>query len=425
MPGKKDYYDILNVDQTATLAEIKKSYKKLITKYHPDKNQKNPSDAEEKSKDINEAYNILSDEKKRQNYDKYGDPEGLNNSNNTSNANNTRSTGEDKTQTHEELIKDMMKTMAGLTSGMGIDMNNLDDSDDDDEIEDVVAYYDITLESVYHLKHKLITTRIARHSVCTLCNTNGTKDGKKHRCFRCGGSGSVVKLVNKAGIVQSDEDDCEDCNGTGVDKKAKLCPDCEGYGGVEEECDLEFKLIGGMYNNYQVRILNQGNEIPDRNGRRSNLVLVIREKPHPIFKRMFVLPGKRNPDPADLLMDLDISLAESICGFQRTIKHVNNTDIEIYNYDKILKHGDVLVLQGKGMPVMNQDKFGDLYISIKVIYPDEMDRATKNKIWLLLTKTAATNIKKNKDNLQPLETFRKDPLRLSNYPPHNFIRTTY
>lgn len=364
--AESDYYELLGIVKTASQSEIKKAYRKLAMQYHPDKQPpESKTVAEQKFKEIAEAYSVLSDPEKKELYDKYG-KEGLHESgfNNTTNI--------------DEILKNFSHIF-----GHGME-------DDDDNIPDVTFVEELSLEILY--KGTVMKKTIERYSLCEYCNGTGSSDGIEHKCSTCKGNGFITKafIQQQLGIMQHIREQCKTCMGSGSNR-TDACKKCNEQRAKKESVSLEFEIKSGSSNRTCVTVENEGNEIPKNERKdsrtRSNVILIIKEIPHNKFKRNFVIKGIKNTlDPADLLIDLNVSLAESICGFQKSIDHISGKKVSI-KHDKVIKNGDILVLPNLGMPELNEhNKFGDLYVHVTVEI-DELDSHKKKRMWQILTDT--------------------------------------
>lgn len=373
-PVLRDYYDVLEISRDASTDDIKKAYRKLAMKWHPDKNPHNFEEANAKFKEITEAQEVLSDNEKRQIYDKFG-RDGL----------SQMGYGGVNVDAMNEM-RDILRNLFNMHES-----NNENDIDSNNDIPDVVITKEFTLEQLCN--DITINETIERVSLCKKCNAKGTSDGIEHNCEKCDGVGKQIHQMGFQQIIQ----ECKSCKGTGIDIKIDKCKQCKGKRAEKEQIEVEFEIKKGAYNRLPIIIPNIGNEIPEEDRKdnndssktRSNVVLVVTELPHNLYKRMFVISDKKEfVDPADLLMDLEISLADSLCGFQKEINHVNGSKILI-RYNKCLKDGNIIIAENQGMPVYDSKsgKTGDLYISVKVNVP-ELSNETKNKLWQVLTGTS-------------------------------------
>jgi DnaJ-class molecular chaperone len=379
MSAKRDYYEILGIGKTADESEIKKAYRKLAIKWHPDKNPDNKTEAEEKFKEIGEAYSVLSDKAKKDIYDQHGH-EGLKH---------------DGQGPSPDMFNDIFKNMFGGGGG-GNPFASMFGGGQEDEnagVANVKHIEELTLEELY--KGKNFKKKIKRQSLCTTCKGKGTSDGKEHKCSPCNGNGVRIKVVRMGPMIQQMQEHCSDCKGSGRDKNAKLCKDCNGNCSHTDETEITIDIPKGAYEGHMIIIEEEGNEIPhdDRKGKsRSDVEIIIKEKSHSIFTRMtnVQIGDKTEPNPANLLYKMDISLAESLCGFQKTIKHVSGKEITI-EHDGIIEQGSVHVIANQGMPDLDSKEHGDIYVAFKVIYPTKLDSNTKSRLWQVLTNTPYRN----------------------------------
>lgn len=384
MSDKRDYYEILGIAKNSTPEEIRKAYRKLAVRWHPDKNPDNKVESDAKFKEISEAYEVLSNEENRNKYDKFGH-EGLRN--------------DGYNGPTSDFMEDIFKHMfGGMGGGMGSGMRG---DDDDDDVPPIQIQENCTLEELY--VGKKIKKKIERHNPCAKCNGTGNEDGIEHPCKKCNGQGVTVKVIQMGPMMfQQSHEKCKSCNGTGRDMSVKKCSKCKGTRINKEEVEITCEIPKGAYMKHHIIIENMGNEIPvneRRNGKtRSDVIVFVNEITHDKFKRMFIIKGKKDyPDPADLLLEIDIDLADSLCGLQKKIKHIDGSEFTI-NHESIIKHGDVFVIENKGMPKMDlPGKYGDLYVSIKINYPDEIPKNIQTRLYQLLT-NKPYKIKENDQN---------------------------
>lgn len=370
--SKRDYYEVLGVEKNSTPNEIRKKYKQLAMKWHPDRNSNNKKEAEAKFKEISEAYEVLSDEEKRSIYDRYGH-EGLSN--------------DGYHGPSADFMEDIFKNMFGGMGGMGMGSSR---HEEESSVPVIQIEERCSLDELYH--GKKVKRKIERHSLCTHCKGHGTDDAKDHTCSTCNGMGMIKKLQQLGpGMFTQVRMTCNSCHGKGMDSSVKKCTKCKGNKIRKENVEISFRIPKGAHSQEPIVIRNIGNEIPikqrkNSSNTRSDVVVVIEEIEHSTFERMFVIEGKKeNVDPSDLLIEIDISLAESLCGFTKTVYHLDNKEFVI-NHDKIVKNNDVFVIPNKGMPKRgNTNKYGDLYVKINVEYPSELEEGRKRQLYKLLT----------------------------------------
>jgi DnaJ-class molecular chaperone len=373
MDQEKDYYQILGVAKNADKTALRKSYKELILKYHPDKNPNNPV-AEEKFKEVNEAYEVLNDDSKREIYDKYGHS-GLN-------QNGFEPSNFDPSE--------ILRNIFGFENTISVP-----------PIESIM---EVTLEELFSGCDK--DFKFDRFSMCKGCKGKGAK-GKNIDCKTCKGQGfRMMRMMG--GFAQIP---CDQCEGNGVDPGAEKCKDCDGNGTKMHNHTIKVKIHRGHSKTRPIIIEDEGNEIPDmerkHTGRsRSNLVIMIKEKDHSVFTRGSVIKELRKIDENNLVTELNITIAESLCGFQKTITHLNGESIKVTLHDMV-KHSDVIVMKGEGMFIQNTDKRGDLLIRIKV-ETKKFSKSDKQKIWALLGDGVYTHQSKNSTNIILYDDYKKE-----------------
>ncbi|AYV83559.1 MAG: DnaJ domain protein [Hyperionvirus sp.] len=383
-----DYYNILNVAKDASAKDIKNSYYKLAKKWHPDSHpEEDKAKATEKFKEIVEANEVLSNKEKREIYDKYG-KEGLN-------QNGMNHGGGANMDEILRNFRDMMGMNMGGFPGMGFPGMR-----DDDSVPDVEFTKEFRLDVLY--RGGKVTESFERYTLCGPCVGTGSSDGMEHKCAGCNGLGIRIRTIVQPDITQQFQEKCKTCNGTGSNTK-DVCKKCNGRRATKERVHLDFIVPPGSFGGSKIVVENEGNEIPMNERRnkktRSDVVLIVTEVPDAVFKRMFGR-GHHQMDPSDLMMDLTVTLAESLCGFQKTIKHISGKDVTV-RYDSIVKDGDLVVIENTGMPVYEKPgKYGDMYVLITVSV-EKLDSHKKKRLWQLLTNTPY-QIRDNTVNVQQM-----------------------
>jgi DnaJ-class molecular chaperone len=344
--AEESYYDILGVSKDADEKEIAKQYKKMAVKWHPDKNLNNKEEAEEKFKEIAEAYEVLSDPKKRKLYDKHG-KEGL------------------KQEHHidpEELFKHMFERF-----------------EEESDVPDVRCELELTLEQIYN--GCTIKKEIERASLCNSCNGNGTKDGNSiPKCKVCSGKGQRIAMVGPGMMMQVG---CDECNGSGKKAtKGNECKKCHGNQIKKEFVEIEIEVPPGVYEDYPIVVSGEGHAVLPENldkekKVRSDVAFFVKELPHKLFKR-FLVKEKGRLDMSDIAIELEISFGESIVGFHKRIQHLNGEMMDII-LNKPSRHEDILVLKELGMPEPEKNKKGDLFVLLKVEHPENLKLDDKDK----------------------------------------------
>ena len=358
----KNYYDILNINKNADETEIKKSYKKLAVKWHPDKNVENKDEAEKRFKEISEAYQVLSDSQKREIYNNYGE-EGLKSNN-------------DMKQNHFNSPHDIFQMFFGNTR------NSFENHffEKNRKLETKLVNIPVTLKELYNGSKKKITLKIK--IFCKKCNGNGGMNFKI--CNDCKGMGiiNINKMIGK-NMMQRIQTTCNTCFGS---KKIceNICDECNGNKIKMEENEFILVIEPGFENDDTIIFKNAGDNII--NYERGDIMFILKEEKHNLFKRI----GN------DLIYYHQILLGDSLIGTTININNINGDKI-IYNEDNIIKENSYSVIKNKGMPIKNNNsKFGDLYVVYKINYPHKI--LTFNEKEIIKRIFPISNIIKNQND---------------------------
>lgn len=353
--AKQDYYELLGVSKTATADEIKKAYRKLAMKYHPDRN---PGDkvAEEKFKEVSEAYEILSDDNKRANYDRYGH-EG------TKFGPGGFDFGRDFT--HAGDFSDLFEGLFGGGGAGGIfetlfggGRSRRNDPNAPQKGADLRYDLQITLEEALFGTTKEIS--IPHDKDCPDCKGTGAAAGtKRETCQQCGGSGTVVS----GGGFFRVQSPCPVCKGTGSVVR-NPCRTCRGAGRVKDKSTISLKIPRGVDTGVRLRMAGKG-EGGQRGGPAGDLHVVISVLDHPLFER----------DGDDLICVVPITPDVAALGGKVEIPTIDGfAEVKI---DSGTKNGKKLRLRGKGCPVLNGHGFGDLNVHLVVEIPSKLNSKQK------------------------------------------------
>ena len=326
-----DYYEILGVSRSATKEEIKKAYRKLAMKYHPDRNP-GDKEAEEKFKLINEAYQVLSDDEKRAIYDRYG-KEGL------------EGRGY-RPKTNFEDIFDMFKEIFG---DFGFNEYEEELPYDIDRAIEVELEFE---EAVYGVSKEI---EIDYFALCPKCKGTGAKT--KTTCPTCKGQGKVIISNGFMRIAQS----CPNCEGRGFIIKEK-CDECKGRGFIIKKEKIHIDIPAGVDSDMRMRIPRKGNE--GKRGR-GDLYLIFKVKPSKIFKR------KGN----DLIVEVPLFFTSAILGDKvkiPTLEGEKEIEIKPFTKDKTK-----LIFKGLGIKDVNTGYKGDLYAILNIVYPKKLNQEQK------------------------------------------------
>ena len=325
-----EYYEILQVTKTATKSEIKKAYRKLAMKYHPDRNP-DDKEAEEMFKKINEAYEVLSNDEKRAIYDQYGKA-GLDGHMGSSGG----------FSGYEDIFEDFFGF--GGRKAQKQTPYNLD------------ILVEVTLEfkeAVFGVKKEI---DIEYYSICKTCNGSGAK--KSHTCPTCQGQGQVFIRQGFMSIGQT----CPTCSGSGIIIDEK-CDECDGKGYKVNKDKVEIDLPAGVDNGMRMRIPNKGNEYFD--GSRGDLYIQINVKEDKVFKRR----------DDDIFVEVPIFFTSAILGDKVKIPTLTGEkELEIKPHTKDNKK---FIFKGEGIANVHTGRKGNLIAILHIVYPEKLTEDQK------------------------------------------------
>lgn len=329
----KDYYEILGVPRNATEAEIKKAFRSLALKYHPDRNPGN-KEAEEKFKEINEAYSVLSDAEKRANYDRYGTAEGVG-------TGFDAFTGTAFTDIFEDIFGDFFGAFTGQrrprpTKG-----------------EDLKFDLEITLEEAAFGAEKEI--EVPRWERCDTCNGSGARPGTGPvHCPNCGGTGQIRFQQGFFSITRT----CNKCNGQGRIIN-NPCPSCKGKGQLRKTRTISVRVPPGVNSGSRLRMSGEG-ELGHYGGPPGDLYIIIHVKKHPLFVR------KGN----DILYETMITFPQAVLGTIIEVPTLDGTvDLKI---PPGTPSGKVFHIKGKGIPRLGGHGRGDEIVIVNIDVPKQI-----------------------------------------------------
>lgn len=354
MAEKRDYYEVLGVSRDADDAALKKAYRKLAKKYHPDTN---PGDAEaaEKFKEASEAYSVLSDSEKRKQYDQFGHAAFDGGAGGGAGGFGGFDFGSDMGDIFGDIFGDMFGGGRGRARG-NAPMRGAN----------VHASIRITFEEAVAGCQKTITLNLK--DSCPTCNGTGAQPGSNpETCTKCGGRGQVTYTQQSIFGTVRNVQTCPDCNGTGKIIKNK-CSDCRGTGYVTSKKTIEVSIPAGIDNGQSIRIRGKG-EPGSNGGERGDLLVEVTVSQHPIFKRQNY----------DVYSTVPISFAQAALG--ATIR-INTIDGQVEYEVKPGTQTDTKVrLRGKGVPSLrNRNTRGDHYVTLVVQVPTSMTSEQKDAL---------------------------------------------
>jgi molecular chaperone DnaJ len=346
----KDYYQILGVDKKANKEEIKKAFRNLAHKYHPDK--KTGDDA--KFKEINEAYSVLSDDQKRAQYDQFGSV-GANGFQGGAAGFNGFDFSQ-FTQGGNGFEFDFGDIFGDIFSGGGGRRRTKRGRDISIDIE--LSFED----SIFGVERTILLNKTSK---CDNCHGSGAEKGSEMvTCERCNGKGSV-REVKKTFFGQFESTTtCEVCHGSGKIPKEK-CHVCNGHGVLKRESEIKVKIPSGIENGEMIRLSGAGEAV--ESGDAGDLYIKIYVKKHPIFKK----------EGRNLVMDLNVKLTDAILGGEEIVETLDGA-IKL-KIPEGVTHGEVLRIKGKGVPI-DKGSRGDILVKVHVSIPKKLSKEAKKAI---------------------------------------------
>lgn len=348
----RDYYQILGVPRTATLDEIKAAYRRLALQYHPDRNPGNP-EAEERFKEIAEAYAVLSDPEKRRLYDRYGHA-GLQSSG--SPAPHFTTLEEVFRYFGDLFAEDFFRDFFGSASHRSRAAA--------EQGSDLRIRLRLTLEEIARGTEKSL--ELSRWNTCPRCGGSGSLDGRPAPCPHCHGRGEVQQVTRSlfGHVIQLFT--CPTCGGSGTVPR-NPCPECGGEGRVRGSATVTLHIPPGAIGGTQLTIRGEGNA-----GRRAapagDLIVVIEEAEHPLFRR----------EGADIHATYTVSFPEAVLGTTAEIPTLWGT--VSLSLEPGIQPGTVIRLPGHGLPIRDTHRRGDHYVHLSVYIPDELTEEERSLI---------------------------------------------
>jgi molecular chaperone DnaJ len=352
MSSKRDYYEVLGVQKDASKQDIKKAYRQLALQYHPDRNK--APEAEEKFKEISEAYAILSDDEKRSQYDQYGHA-GINGKYNW----------EDIYQNADfaSIFRDL-----GFGGGFGSIFDMLFGGSrggrrgGPQKGADMRSDVTLTLEEAAFGAEKDL--EVPGYDACKTCEGTGMKPGTaSQKCPKCHGAGEIQYTRNLGGMYFSQVQPCNECNGRGFPAK-NLCQTCNGVGYTQSMHNIKLKIPAGFEDGYSLRLANEGRP-GYKGGPRGDLYVVVHVKPHNLFERR----------GDDILHETKISFPHAALGTKIDVPTLDGTaNLKIPSGTQ---SGTVFRLKGKGITHLRGWGKGDQYVTVVIDTPTKLTRQQK------------------------------------------------
>lgn len=354
--AKRDYYEVLGVSKGASADEIKKAYRKMAIKYHPDKNP-GDKEAEEKFKEAAEAYDVLSDQSKRQKYDQFGHA-----------AFENGGGGGGGYYGHGMSMDDIFSQFGdifGSAFGGGFGGFGSRGGSRQNRGTNLRVRVTLTLQEVATGVTKKL--KVKKAVKCSHCNGTGAKDSNSVKtCTTCKGSGVVMRVVQSLFGQMQSQSVCPDCGGDGKTITDK-CPHCGGEGIVMQETVEEVRIPAGVEDGMQLSVQGGGNAAR-KGGIPGDLLVVIQETPDKELVR----------DGSNLIYHLLLSVPDMILGAPIEVPTVDSK-VRV-TIDPGTQPGKVLRLKGKGLPEVNSGHKGDLLVRVDVFIPTELSKEEKKAV---------------------------------------------
>jgi DnaJ-class molecular chaperone len=374
----KNYYEILGIAKDAPEAEIKRTYKKLAIKWHPDKNPENKEESEKKFKEISEAYQILSDPQKREIYDNYGE-EGLKNDHD-GDGNNFGSPD------------DIFKMFFG-NQHFNMNQNNRK------KTSNKIINIPVNLKEFYNGSKKRITLKIK--NICNKCNGYGGMNLKN--CISCNGKGvKIMERMIGPGMMQRMQIPCDSCNGSKKIPESQ-CNKCKGDKIILEDKEFVIIIEKGSEDNNTIIFQNDGDKYPDQDP--GDVIFVLKEELNNEFTRV----------GSNMVYSYSITLGDSITETNVIFKNINDEKIS-YKDKSIIKENSYHIIKNKGMPIKGEtNKYGDLYVVYKIKYPmKSLSENDKNIIKKILPITELKEEVCENINYNLFENFSLEDIKIKN-----------
>ncbi len=350
--SKKDYYEILGIKHQASKDEIKKAFYKMAHKFHPDKK----GGDEARFKEASEAYQVLSDDGKRAQYDQFGHAY----------------------QGAQGASSGQGAGFGGFGGFQGFDFSGAQAGYDMGDLGDIFSEFfgggmggrqqarrgrDISTEililfadAIFGIERKILLTKA---STCETCSGSGAKQGTaQKKCVKCNGQGKIHETKRSFLGTFSNVRICEECGGIGQVPEEK-CHTCHGQGVLKKQQEVGVVIPAGIHDGEMVRLSGMGEAIPK--GQAGDLYIKINVAPHPVFKR----------DGLNLIMNLNIKLTDALLGLEYPIQTLDGE--MIVKIPEGISPGEILRVRGKGVP-QGRGKRGDLMIKLNIKLPSKLSR---------------------------------------------------
>lgn len=363
--ANKDYYAVLGVSKQASADEIKSAYRRMAKQYHPDvfatAEESKKKEAEAKFKEIQHAFDVLSDPQKKAAYDQFGSEDGPTMGGAGGGYGFNPFGGGGNAGGYEDLFSNIFSAFAG---GGGGARNARSADRDGDDIE-----FNLKLtfkEAVFGVKDKEIT--FSRIEKCATCGGSGAKDSSAIKtCTKCGGSGVInVQQRTPFGVMQSQRI-CDECGGSGKIITDK-CKDCGGKGRVRKQTTIKVNIPAGVDNGQMLTLRGEGCA-PKGRGNKGNLIIIFNIQEHPLFRR----------DGVNISYEVPITVSQAILGDTIKVPTMDGKTVEV-DVPEGTQSGTVKRIKGKGVKHLRKDAYGDMFVKLIVDIPKGLSLRQKSSL---------------------------------------------
>ncbi|WP_439181774.1 molecular chaperone DnaJ [Carboxylicivirga taeanensis] len=352
--SKRDYYEVLEVSKGASKEEIKKAYRKKAIKYHPDKNQGDKA-AEEKFKEAAEAYEVLSNDEKRQRYDQYGH----------AGVGGAAGGGFGGGMSMDDIFSHFGDIFGGGFGGFGGFGGGSRGGRRVNKGSNLRVKVKLNLKEIANGAEKKI--KVKKYVECNHCSGSGAQDGSSYsNCSTCHGTGQVTRISNTILGQMQTSSTCPTCGGEGKIITNK-CNHCAGEGIMRDEEIISLNIPAGVEEGMQLSVSGKGNAAR-RGGINGDLLVLIEEERHPELVR----------DGNNLIYSLNVSIPDAILGKTAEIPTVDGA-VKV-KVEPGTQPGKILRLRGKGLPEVNSYGKGDLLVHVQVFIPKELGKEERKLI---------------------------------------------
>lgn len=382
MADKRDYYEVLEIQKGASDDEIKKAYRKLAKKYHPDLNPDN-KEAEMKFKEVNEAYEVLSDKEKRARYDRFGfagvDP---------SYGAGAASGGGSPFGQDIDLGDIFNSFFGGFGGGRSQSSANAPRRGADTEVSVTISFEEAAKGCKKEVSYQNI-------EVCKDCSGTGAQKGTSPKsCPACGGSGQVkISQRTPFGVIQTSRS-CDRCKGRGKIIETP-CRTCSGTGRVRTKRTVSVNIPAGINNDQVLNVGGHGNS-GINGGPSGDLHVYINVRPHPIYERK----------GDDVWCEIPLTFAQAALGHEVTVPTLDGK--VTYSVHEGTQPGDIFKLKGKGIPHLNTRGRGDQYVRVTIEVPKNLNQKQKDLIKEFDAAASEKNYQKRKGFFEKLKELFED-----------------